>query len=294
MCNRYFRQLALLLSILLFSGCGQQRVTAETSVDTPPDNVLATVDGEVISEDDLTAAITRTLGEYAAFQLDETGRDKVLQSLVLSKAMAIKQKSLMSPQENSEVERMVNAYREELLAKRYLQDNVVALPVTNAMVKKYYQQKPEKFGGKTIKTFEVVKGLITSKGAARDETIEHISQLDQQDDWQLVASQLKTQGIQIDYSQGAVTAGVLTTEIDKIIQHLSVNQSSELRFVQGLPIKVRVLEQKTIAPKPLMAVASTIKKSLAPIQLKKAVNKEATKLLKQVTVVYKNQNKNKS
>lgn len=287
MFNRHFI-LALTLTVTLFlSACEQKNTNNSQNITvSKKETILVSVNGETISENDLDAAITRTLGEYASFQLGETGRSKVLQSLVLSKAMAITQKSLMSADEIKDMDRMVSAYREELLTKRYLQQNVVALPVTNSMVENYYHEHPQQFGGKTIKTFEVIKGLTRAEGIARQKMIAVINGLAENKNWKAASARLKNQGLQLEYSKGAVTAGVLKSDIDGILLTLSVNQTSNIHFINELPLIVRILDEKVIAAKPLKAVSTEIKKSLAPVQLKKAVKKVSEQILNEVEVKY--------
>ena len=276
----------LIMSTLLFA-CEPKSVDETvTSAVQENERVLVKVNGEVISENDLDAAIVRTLGEYGAFQLDDAGRNKVLQSLVVSKAMAITQQNKLNEEELKRIEQMVKAYREELLVKRYLKNNVVPIPVTSQMVEDYYKKHPEQFGGKTIRTFEVVKGLTKAEGPARKKIISAITELSIQSEWKEAVSELKLKGLQIDYSKGALSKGTLKSDIDSIISDTPLGKTSNIHFVDGLPLITRILSEKTIAPKPLSLVSNDIKKSLAPIQLKKAVKQASDELLLQVSVTY--------
>lgn len=283
MFSRHF----IVILALALTACGQEQEDPNKSVAlAQQENVLVTVNGEAITDNDLDAAIVRTLGEYASYQLDEKGRAKMLESLVLSKAMSITQKSQMSESEIADIDHIVSAYREEIMTKRYLQDNVTPLPVSNAMVENYYNQHPEQFGGKTIKTFEVIKGLTKNEGAARQKMIDEINRLATTPNWKTISTNFKIGGSQLEYSTGAVSSGVLKSDIDGILQSLSVNQTSDINFINQLPLIVRVVSEKVISPKPLKLVSSDIKKSLAPIQLKKSVKKLSEKILKEVNVQY--------
>jgi len=281
--NRIF---LLIISIFLVA-CKPNDVDDNASQVTPEnDHVLVEVNGKQINEKDLEAAIVHTLGEYASFQLDDAGRGKVLKSLVLSKAMALTQEKRLTAAESNNIDRMVQAYREELLVKQYLNENVVPIPVTSEMVEEYYNNNPERFGGKSIRTFEVVKGLTKIKGPARNKIIASITELSKESDWKKATAKLKQTGVQVEYSKGALSTGTLKSDIDKILQNLPIKQSSTIQFVDGLPMVVRVVSEKNIAPKPLALVSNDIKKSLAPLQLKKAVKQVSDELMKSVTVTY--------
>jgi len=281
-----YRTYALIFTLAL-SGCSQDDVNEISKVAVEKQEVvLVSVDGEVIDDEDLDSAIVNTLGEYAAFQLEQAGRQKVLKSLVVSKAMAITQTKKLNEDEINAIERKVKAYREKLLVKRYLKDNVVPIPVTKAMVEEYYQQNPELFGGKIISTFEVVKGLTKVEGPARNKIITVITDLAKNKDWKATVAKLKNSGLQLEYSKGALSGKMLKSDIDSILKNLSLNQASNVHYIDGLPLIARVINKKTIAPKPLSLVSDDIKKSLAPIQLKKAVRNVSDEILKKVSVVY--------
>lgn len=280
------KQSILVFCVLWLSACSQPEQNIEKNAEISKENVLVKVDGQTITSDDLDTAITRTVGELAAFQLDESGREKVLQSLVLSKAMAITQTAMLSLEEKQEIERMVVAYREEILAKKYLKENISAVPVTESMVKEYYETHPEKFGGKTIRTFEVVKGLTKLEGSARDKMMTAMNQLETNKNWKSQVQTMKKDNLQVELSEGAVTQGVLKSNIDSILQSLSLNETSKLHFINGLPMIFRITKENKIAPKPLADVRSEIKKSLAPIQLKNAVKQVSDEILKKVKIEY--------
>jgi len=279
----FLRVCVLLLSLLFLSSCSPNKPKEPIAT-----NILAIVGSEQISSDDLDTAIIRTLGEYASYRIDDKGRKKVLQSLVLGKAMALTQQKQMTKDEIKQLNNMVAAYKEELLIKRYLQQNITPLPVTNKMVKNYYQQHPENFGGKTIKSFEMIKTTIQLKGAARERIISVMDTLATDKHWSSAVNSLKSKGLALQYSKGSVAQGVLKSDIDNIIQKLAVEEISPVSVIKGIAYIIRITDEKAIAPKPLSEVTHKIKKILAPLQLKKAVKAEADKLLTQIKVVYLN------
>jgi hypothetical protein len=62
----------------------------------------------------------------------------------------------MTPEDLAVLDKKINRYREQLLVKMYLVRQTNPEPVTLKMVKDYYEGHPEKFGGKTIREFEMI------------------------------------------------------------------------------------------------------------------------------------------
>ncbi|NVJ62008.1 MAG: peptidyl-prolyl cis-trans isomerase [Gammaproteobacteria bacterium] len=283
------RRSSIILFVLVSLGlisCSEQNSSSNQGSELQTTSWLAKVNGKPISAEDLDSAIDRTVGELAAFQLDEAGRQKVLESLVLSKAMADKQLSNMGPEDTAALERKVTAYREELLAKQYLQQNITPVPVSESMVEEYYRDNPNKFGGKTIRTYEVIKANSKLSGDVRKQLMEKMNQLTFDSDWQKATQQMTDSGFGVSFSKGAVTEGVLKSKIDSIIQTLEQDQVSSVHFIDGIPMIFRVTKSQSVSPKPLAEVRSEIRKSLAPIQLRKAIKKASEEILKEAEVIY--------
>ena len=286
------KKLAFILFITVLSACSPETEQTDLSSklqktefanDSP---ALVVVNGEPISSADLDAAILRTVGEMGAFQLDGNGRKKVLESIVLSTIMAQKQMSAYSFDEQQEVERQVKAYRNELLAKRYLKQNVSPVPVTNAMVEDYYQKNPEKFGGKSLKVYQVLKGLTRLEGKVRENLLTEMQRVSSLNNWKKEVELLKQQGIQIEYSSGVAQEKTLNQKLMQIIASLEKGEVSSLHYLDGLPMMFKVVDIREIQPKPLSQVRGEIRKSLAPLQLKKAVRAVSDKLLAEANVEY--------
>ena len=279
--------------LFLLASCGQQAPEnkiessqSEQSKTVEVEGALVRVDGEIITQDDLDAAIDRTVGELAAFQLDDKGRQKVLESIVLSTIMANKQMAQLSEDEKQSIERQVKVYRNEVLTKRYLRENIVPIPVTNKMVQAYYDSNPEKFGGKTIRVYQVIKGLTKLEGQVRDRLLKELDRIASTSDWKQQVAQAKKQGTQIEFSTGASDGQSLNKKIGQIIQSLEPNQVSSLHYVEGLPMVFKLIELRKVQPKPLSQVRSEIRKSLAPMQLKAAVRKISKDLLAKAQIEY--------
>ena len=85
--------------------------------------MLATVNGSRIGELDLDINLVRTLGDAYPQFADTGAQEQVLQSMIASRAIAMKRLASLSTDEQVLLEKRVAQFREELLVKQYLVDN---------------------------------------------------------------------------------------------------------------------------------------------------------------------------
>lgn len=249
--------------------------------------VLATVNDYSITELDLDLAIERTIGTSSLVQMDNQARKKVLESLVMSKSLALKKQSELSAEELTQIERNVMAYRDELLAKKYLKENISPSPVTEAMVKDYYEKNPQRFGADIQKRYEIIQGKDNLAAAERKAIISALNTAQTQQNWKVFAQSLQDKNLSVNYSQGAMTQGTMAAEFERILKPLEKGQTSPVFFMRKLPAIVRVTEVITQKAKPLSDVSRDIRKQLAPVQLKKAIRSSADNVMKTMTIDYK-------
>jgi hypothetical protein len=106
--NRFRSWLGALLALLASSacdGCGSKAEGPRT---------LAKVDGTPITQAELQRALRETFGPKA-HSVDVKARREVLESLIATRAMALAAKEALRPGELAEVEREVQAYRDQRL-----------------------------------------------------------------------------------------------------------------------------------------------------------------------------------
>ena len=278
---------------ITLSACGKsqesaQKTAAEKSTQEAfLGEVLATVNDHSITELDLDLAIERTIGTSSLVQMDNQARKKVLESLVMSKSLALKKQSELSAEELTQIERNVMAYRDELLAKKYLKENISPSPVTEAMVKAYYEKNPQMFGAGIQKRYEIIQGKDNLAAAERKAIISALNTAQTQQNWKVFAQNLQDKNVSVKYSQGAMTQGTMAAEFERILKPLEKGQTSPVFFMRKLPAIVRVTEVITQTAKPLSDVSRDIRKQLAPVQLKKAIRSSADDVMKTMTIDYK-------
>ncbi|WP_299941175.1 peptidylprolyl isomerase [uncultured Microbulbifer sp.] len=283
--------IASALSLSLLSGCGDEveKTKVEKAIVASPD-VLVNVEGNPISALDLDLAVERTTGSAGIFQIDEKARGKILESLVMSKALGLTKENELSEQELASLNRQVAAYRDELLAKKYLQENITPEPVTEAMVEAYYQNNQDQYGAQVQKRYEILRAKGNISSAERTRIMAQLNLAASRDkethDWQALARLLEAKKLPVAYSAGAFVQGTMAAEFERVINPLSEGDVSKVFFMRKAPAVVRVTEVVTSKPKPLAQVRSGIRKQLAPVQLRKAIKKAAEEVMAKMEIQY--------
>jgi hypothetical protein len=300
-----FTKCTLLLFAVSLLSCTEPKNTAEQTPPEPPkpaaqkvvlegdDIVLARVAGEPITRYDLEQTIQSTLGEASAGRLDEAGRKKILESLVAGRAIAQAQEAALKPEEIAEIDKKTQAYREQLLVKQYLAKHAAPQPVTQDMVRDYYQAHPERFGGRTIRSYEMLAGKRQLKTTERDDLIKAMQGAAVKKDWQQWVQSLQQQGYPIELRQGQVDEKLLHPRLRQLMMSLQKGQTSQLSFIEGQAYIIRVVDEKQLPPRPLNEVSAQIRKALVPVQLKKAVKQASDQVLQTTEVIYEEQRSGK-
>ncbi|HVT37128.1 MAG TPA: hypothetical protein VHE37_16180 [Nevskiaceae bacterium] len=123
------RAVLLLPLLLAAAGNGCSR--------TYNDPVVARVDGSLITREQLDQEERRVAPGAA---LDPATRRKLLQSLVLDRALASAQERMLTADEMRVVEADQRSHRDQVLARMYLAHHGAALAPSDDEVRTYYQQ----------------------------------------------------------------------------------------------------------------------------------------------------------
>jgi hypothetical protein len=250
------------------------------------DIVLARVSGSPITRYELELTIDASLGAATASRLKPEDRRKILESLVTSRAIALAQQQNSSAVELAELEKKVQAYREQLLVKQYLARHTSPQPVSAEMVQEYYEKHPERFGAQKIRTYEMIFSRQELSPAARQALIRVLSQAADMPDWRQWVKILQQQGHAVDFKEGQVTEKILHPRLRQLMQPLKKGETSRLAFVKGSAYVVRIVEDRQVAARPLPEVSAQIRKALVPVQLKKAIKEVSAQVLETAEVIY--------
>jgi len=282
--------LAAVAGVIALAGCRKDQGKAAAPVHLEGDNlVLASIDSKPITKYDLDQTLAAMLGEGGrnAPQGDKVRR-VVLDSLIETGALALAAEKELTPEERAVVDRQVAGYREQLLAKRYLNRHTPPAPVTDKMVEDYYSAHPEQFGGKTRRTYELIGTEGPIGGDLRDRLIDKLVDPGKQKDWAAWSEKLKHAGFAVVYRGGEVDPNdkLLNPRLVELMSSLHAGQASQVAFVQGRAYVVRVTSEQRTPPRPIDEVRGDIRASLVPTQVRDAVKRASDEVLKTVKVVY--------
>ncbi|MCP3872796.1 MAG: hypothetical protein GY699_06540 [Desulfobacteraceae bacterium] len=283
----YFIVLFLSL-IFFFSGCGQNEKEGQEKVLKNAEKVLATVNGSPITVDDLELMAKRTHGKDYIKALDEKNKKTLLESLVFARAIAQKAQAELTKQDKAIIENKTNAFREELLIQIFLTQNIRPEPVSDKMIKEYYQSHLEQFGKKKMRQYEIIMTKSKIKTGQRKRMLSALDDATSKKNWEQWSKTLLNKGYPISFSAGTFRKDKLDQRLSKLILSLDSGEVSSPAFINERLYIVKVTHMDTVQPHPLEEVSASIKRKLAPLAVKKALKKAKEQVLKDAQVIYTN------
>lgn len=264
--------IVILLSCFLFACNSSEQEIQQKVSQSNESRYVAKVADEFITEDQLFFHVEKLTGLQSLTTDQKVIKENVLESMILAKLMAKKQRTLMSEEELTDLELDVASYREERLAEKYIYENVQSLPPSSADVEQYYNNNLHRFGGG-------IYAKINKWQLGNDCQVENAPSL-KNEELRKVLKDLNcdksSKNEVILLSQLASQAGVRESDITKDKPLWVVKNKNQTVLL------VETIEKRTA--KPLVEVAPEIQKMLAPVQFKAAITKEKSQLLKEMEV----------
>lgn len=271
-------------TLLLLSACNKETNTADShnaESTSKTGEVMATVNGEPITQADIDFMINRTFSGSEQLFFDDAMQAKVLDSLIASKAMQQKMLTTLSRDELKDIDNRARAYQEELYLKAYLQQFATPEPVSSKMVQEYYEQYPEEFGGGELRVFEMLSTNTKPSETQRDAILSAVDDIKASTDWRTFAS---SGNLGLNYKRATMAPNLFDASIERAVRLLGTGESSDAVFIKGVPHIFRVLEIQDLPTRPLSEVSAAIRKKLAAMQLKKAVKAASDEAISQADV----------
>jgi hypothetical protein len=250
--------------------------------------VLATVNGDKITAAELDITLQRMLGNRAAEMVSAEAEQKALTSLVMMRALAQQQEDAADDEELALIDIKTRHYRDELLVESYLRAHAVPDMPTENDIRAYYEQHPEQFGAAPVRTYEILQSNAVPNGGQLSKILQAMADAKQQRDWRAYAARLKAQALPLIYIQGRTDGPPLPAGLSQVVTSLSVNQLSDVFYLEQKPHLLRVVAITTPPARPLAEVRLQIRKALAVQHMKKAIAAAAEEVLKDSDVEYKN------
>jgi len=281
--NRYFYINLVLSALLCVFLCSCTNKEPAPSPQEDVSGIIARVGDTTITEADLALLAGKTLGIKDSADIDSQARIKLIDSLVKSRAIAIQAERSLLQAEMTEIDNKVAAYREELLVNKYLRMHADLNPMTNEMIKEYYVQHLDEFGGKKIRAFEYVKSGPDPDEDTRDRIISEMARLRKVKDWNKEEKRLNGAGL--FYHKARLSVDLLEKPLRGLVENTAVNNVSEV-FAGREIVMVRVLEETELPARPLDEVSAVIRRKLAPVVMKQVIAQASSDALEQTSVTY--------
>lgn len=274
---------APLFLLLLFSCSEQsQQGSAASHGNSVQNETLVFVDSSPITVEEFESAKSRF--NVGGVMLDANFDDTLLQSLISSRAMSQLATKEMNSDSLRTIELKVAAYREELLVKGYLKLHASPVPVSESMVREYYEKHPEAFSGGKKKEFEYfISSAEELNEGDRKSILSFITAAKDTKGWGKLLD--GKQDLPLTYRKAKARVSVLEEPLKTLVTTTAPGNVSSIHMGKQIVI-VRVLGEESIPARPLTEVSADIRKRLAPMQLRKAVKEVSEQALQQVKVTY--------
>ncbi|VAW59804.1 hypothetical protein MNBD_GAMMA11-2302 [hydrothermal vent metagenome] len=273
------------LQMLLLLASTQLACTQSSSTGGGADNskVLATVNGEPITENQLVANLETLMGKKQAInQLKAAERRKILESMVMSRLIKQQAEKGFDKTQLSFYEQKARVYKEKIIVNDYLRENITSAPVSNEMVAEYYNKHPERFGAEEVLRYELLTTQHKLSEADRNQLLSVYGEIqiasEKTSDMQTLKNNIAKKGIELSYQKSVLRPGALNVQMKAILKQLEPGEVSALSMHKGRPYIFKLLERLKKPARPMSEVSAQIRKQLAPVALKKAINEQMEKL----------------
>ncbi|WP_189398886.1 peptidylprolyl isomerase [Arenicella chitinivorans] len=248
--------------------------------------VLATVNGEAITQADVDFMLTRLFGNPTAPAITDSVKEKALQSLIASSAMRQVVDKTLSTERKTDLAQRVRAFEEELYVKEYLSVHAKPMPIDSIRIQDYYDRNPTKFGGGDEHLITMLSLTKQAGDAERNQFIALSDELKKQQDW---ASYAKSSSLNLRYQEVTLRPGLMDATIEQVVTGLKPGNASDVFFSLGKPYIVRLTSVRSIPPKPLAEVRDEIRKILGAEQMRTLVKRASEQALESAEVVREGQ-----
>ena len=215
--------------------------------------------------------------------VNDAVKDKMLDTLIRSRAMAMKMESSLSEGENRLLTAQVKSFREDLLVRKYVERNAGKIDITRDQIKAFYQSNPHLFGGGTRKTVEYVAVKPVSDRDKRVKLLNELSDAKNAASWGELAGSLKQQGYDASYFNNEVDIATLKSPLKEVVAKLNKEDGAKLITETGIFL-VKVLQARDVTGKPLAEVSADIQKMLYRKAYREAVQKLSDKVMAEAKV----------
>lgn len=261
-------------------------VACSREPEPPRKPVVATVNGDPVYEEHVQVMLDRF--SAGAVEDDQAVRRNVVESLVRAKALADHARHSLSAESVERIEARADLYRQELLVAAYLEAEADPQPVSNRMVQEYYNNHREEYAlGRRLhlQYLESVEGLDER---AKRQLMKAMGEVKADEDWRRAQATLEAQGFKVRFRETRIQASLLAEPLKTIVSRLQPKEASAVFYGDAL-YRAKLLSSEALGYTPLSEVSAAIRKSLAPVQMKKAVQRLSDDAVGKADIEYSSQ-----
>lgn len=238
--------------------------------------VVAFVDGDAIR----LAMVEREALQVTGRPLDELDRDtvdKLIEAVVTRRAIASKAEKSMDEEALRRLDTEVRACRETLMVKQYLADHVEVQPVTEEMVREYYERNKARYASSRDREYQIL--TVKETGNDSGAVLDALQTAKTQTDWTRARDRIRRLGGTATLGDGPVKRELLKPTLARLLDSLAKEGETRLTDIQGDLYLVRLTRVGNITHKPLEEVGTSIRRALSAEQVKQAVESLGDRVL---------------
>ena len=287
---RFIPASTLALLVLCVTACdfNAEDKTTNTSGSSDQQAVVirASVNGTPITQTDIDETVERTLQNVPTTAINAALKKKVLDSLVIMRALSLEQEKTLNEQQKSNLAAQVARYKEELLVEQYLRHNTEPKPPSLDDIQAYYDAHIDRYKVAEQRGYEVLRANRLDDNNISS-LIAQLTQASTQQDWREQANRLSQQGHSVSYVAGRTDGPAIDQRLLAVINQLSLGESSHIVYIDKQPVLVRVTDIQKSTPTPLAEVRTDIRKTLAVENMKAAIKQASDRIMDMTDVEYR-------
>lgn len=249
------------------------------------DPVLARVGDRTVNQSHLDVMMERLTPE-ARKRKGNKVNETILKGLVRTKALAMIAEQKLNEDELKHLNAKVQAYRDEFLVHTYIKKNIKPKVVTPVMVSEYYESHIADYTKKGKISFEMIS--TTSETVSDDVLTGVISSLTKAKNianWKAYTKKLTKQQYPVEFRSAQMLPSSINKEMQSHALKLKEGEASNVIYGKRMYV-FRVIDKQPDIIEPLHKVSVSIRKKLAPLQLKKELTKAIDQVLLNIDVEY--------
>jgi peptidyl-prolyl cis-trans isomerase C len=227
--------------LIIFGGCASL---------THKENVLAVVNGDPITEDDLKYSLQIAHRKEDLSSAGELNLSKFVQKLVDDR-LIIQEARRMGMENYPEVEQAVQAYvLRESVVRLYNDEIVRKVTVSENDLRSYYKRNYEQF----------ILGIIEVDSEEKAQEI--LEQLEKGGDFVELARKYSTNPSQKDRGEVTLRRGSLSPQVEKAVSDLKLGEFSEVLKIQNKYYIIKLISRKEAPDEELESFRASIEKNI--------------------------------